>query len=220
MLQAYAFNEKAAVRTFKAALAKDAGCAMCAWGVAWQLGPNINDHKHNKVAEAVNYVDFALRHLDCATPRERALVESLALRYAHASKKRETAPLTAERCAAQNAEGDKIHPLEDAYAETMRKLAAEYPDDPDVLSLHAEAELIATPGDFVWSRDGKPVGHIGEVVDRVERLLAKYPQHTGLNHYMVHLLDATSVAQRAVPAAVWLGLLVSLLLFLLLLLVL
>ena len=87
----------------------------------------------------------------------------------------------------------------------MRKLAAEYPDDPDVLSLHAEAELIATPGDFVWSRDGKPVGHIGEVVDRVERLLAKYPQHTGLNHYMVHLLDATSVAQRAVPAADRLG---------------
>jgi hypothetical protein len=205
MLQAYAFNEAAAVRTFKAALAKDANCAMCAWGVAWQLGPNINNHDRDKVAEAVNYVDYALRHLDGATPRERALVESLALRYAHDSKKRETAPLTAERCAGQKAEGDKIHPLDEAYAEDLRQLAAAYPDDPDILSLHAEAEIIATPGDFTWTRDGKPVGHIGEVTDRVEKLLAKYPQHTGLNHYMVHLLDATAVAQRAVPAADRLG---------------
>ena len=42
MLQSYAFNENEAARTFKAALAKDLNCAMCAWGVAYALGPNIN----------------------------------------------------------------------------------------------------------------------------------------------------------------------------------
>src|SRR5438045_926503 len=92
VLQAYAFNEVEAVRMFKAALAQDTACAMCAWGVAWQLGPNINDHDRDGTAEALKYVDHALRHLDGATPRERALVESLALRYAHASQQRETAP--------------------------------------------------------------------------------------------------------------------------------
>jgi hypothetical protein len=33
---AYAFNENRP-RQFKAALAADLTCAMCAWGVAWQL---------------------------------------------------------------------------------------------------------------------------------------------------------------------------------------
>jgi GntR family phosphonate transport system transcriptional regulator len=61
MLQAYAFNDVTAVRTFKAALAKDPACAMCAWGVAWQLGPNISNTGRNKVAVAVRYVDYALQ---------------------------------------------------------------------------------------------------------------------------------------------------------------
>jgi hypothetical protein len=59
--QAYAFNEKEAVRQFKAALAADAGCAMCAWGVAWQLGPNINAPDRGDLTEARRYIDYALR---------------------------------------------------------------------------------------------------------------------------------------------------------------
>lgn len=34
VLQAYAFNETEAIRMFKAALAQDPSCVMCAWGVA------------------------------------------------------------------------------------------------------------------------------------------------------------------------------------------
>src|SRR5437868_5789350 len=67
VLQAYAFNESAAVRSFKAALAKDPDCAMCAWGVAWQLGPNINNHDRDNTGEALKYVDYALQRLDRAT---------------------------------------------------------------------------------------------------------------------------------------------------------
>ena len=52
VLQAYAFQDREAVRAFKAALAQDPSCAMCAWGVAWQLGPNINDSSRDDVPEA------------------------------------------------------------------------------------------------------------------------------------------------------------------------
>lgn len=62
MAQSYAFNEVEAVRAFKAALAQDPDCAMCAWGVAYQLGPNINN------------------------PGRGDLIESLALRYADATR--------------------------------------------------------------------------------------------------------------------------------------
>lgn len=201
VLQAYAFNETAAIRAFKAALAKDPDCAMCAWGVAWQLGPNINNHSRDNAAQALDYVGYALARIDRATPRERALVQSLALRYAHASAARETAPLVAALCGKPDAQRDPIHPLDDAYADAVRKLTAAYPEDPEILSLYAEAEIIATPGDTPWGKDGKPAGRMGEVADRLERLLVKHPQHIGLNRYMVHTLDATAVAKRAEPAA-------------------
>lgn len=201
MLQAYAFNEAAAVRTFRAALAKDPGCAMCAWGVAWQLGPNINDTDRDKVAEAVRYVDYALQRLHGASERDRALVEALALRYAHASQLRETAPLMAERCGKPAGQGGGVHPLDQAYADRMRTLADRYPLDPDVQSLYAEAELVATPGDHLYDDDGKPAGRVGELADRLEKLLPAFPDHTGVNHYMVHAADAPSAARRATVAA-------------------
>lgn len=200
VLQAYAFNEREAIRMFKAALARDAACAMCAWGVAWQLGPNINNDSRDAVPEALQYVGHALRHLDAATPRERALVQSLALRYAHASTARETAPLADATCGERDAE-DKVHPLDAAYADRMRQLADAHPRDADILSLWAEAELVATPGWPYWNAAGEPAGRVGELTQRLERLLATQPDHTGLNHYLIHAADALGPAPRAVAAA-------------------
>jgi len=200
VLQAYAFNEHEAVRMFKAALAADPACAMCAWGVAWQLGPNINNDSRDAVPEALKYVGHALKHLDAATPRERVLVQSLALRYAHASTARETAPLADATCGEKDEE-DRIHPLDAAYADRMRQLADAHPRDADILSLYAEAELIATTGWPYWNAAGQPAGRVGELTQRLERLLAAHPDHTGLNHYLIHAADARVPAPRAVAAA-------------------
>lgn len=206
MLQAYAFNEVEAVRMFKAALALDPRCAMCAWGVAWQLGPNINAPVRGDLAEPLRYLDHARRHQDGATMRERALIDSLAVRYAHASTARETALLAGEGCGQPVADApEPAHPLDVAYARRLRALADAYPDDPDILSLYAEAEMIATPDDGLWTADGKPNGRAGEVADRIERLLARHPDHTGLNHYMIHIADAAPAARRAAAAADRLG---------------
>ncbi len=202
MLQAYAFNEVEAVRMFKAALAQDPQCGMCAWGVAWQLGPNINSQARGDFAEHLRYVDYALRHMAGTTARERGLVDALAIRYAHSSTARETAPLMAEVCGKPaNEEDEKSHPLDVAYAAKLRALADAYPDDADVLSMYAEAEIIATEGDSGWTPQGKPNGRIGEVADRLEKLLVRQPEHTGINHYMIHIADAPLVAHRAIAAA-------------------
>lgn len=207
MAQAYAFNEVEAVRAFKAALAQDPHCAPCAWGVAYQLGPNINNTDRGDLKEALAYVDLALKEAEGASPRERQLIEALALRYAHGSEARNTAPLQGEICGASKGGGqdDRPHPLDVAYAERMRELANRYPDDPDILSMYAEAEMIATTGDW-WDRQtGRPAGRMGEVAERLEAALARHPQHTGLNHYLIHAVDAVQVAHRAVAAADRLG---------------
>ena len=214
LLQAYAFNEVEAVRMFKAALAQDANCAMCAWGVAWQLGPNINNVSRGQVNEALRYVGHALRHAGSATAQERALIDALALRYGHASQARETAPLTADRCSPKSGAGgseddddpdEPAHPLDVAYAARLRQLVDAAPADANLLSLYAEAEMVATRVDWWNDSTGQPGGRIGELATRLEQALLHQPEHVGLNHYMIHAADSATAAQRAVPAADRLG---------------
>ena len=203
VLQAYAFNEVEAVRMFKAALAQDPRCAMCAWGVAWQLGPNINDTSRARVPQALPYLDLALQNAATGTPRERALIEALALRYAHASQVVATAPLLADRCGRPGDEG-QADPLDAAYANRLHEMVLAAPDDPELLSLWAEAEMVATRDDW-WPAGGPPAGRIGELANALEHALALHPEHIGLNHYMIHATDADAVAERAVAAADRLG---------------
>jgi hypothetical protein len=99
----------------------------------------------------------------------------------------------------------KAHPLDIAYAMQLRVIADTYPDNPDAVSLYAEAEMVATREDWWDQKTGKPAGRIGEVADRLERALSKNLDHTGLNHYLIHAVDAPEVAQRAVAAADRLG---------------
>ena len=208
VLQAYAFNEAEAVRIFKAALAQDPTCSMCAWGVAWQLGPNINDTGRDRTAEALRYLGHALRHASGAPARERALIDALAVRYGHESQARETVPLLAGRCGPGAAGGDdeeRAHPLDTAYAEHLRRLVDAAPAEADLLSLYAEAELVATRGNWWNESTGQPAGRIGELVARLEAALKLHPEHTGLNHYLIHAADAPPAAQRAVAAADRLG---------------
>jgi tetratricopeptide (TPR) repeat protein len=203
MKQVYAFNEVEAVRYFKAALAQDRDCGLCAWGVAYRMGPNINSPTRGDLSKALPYVDYALKHSEGASPRDRALIEAMALRYRHPST-RAIAPLPDEMCAASGGSG-KRDPLDIAYAERMRDIAARYPGDADVLLLYVESEMIATSEDWWDISTGKPYGRIGELADRVEAALAINPNHVGLNHYMIHAVDAVPVAGRAVAAADRLG---------------
>lgn len=198
----WAFNHREAVRSFKAALAADPACAMCAWGVAWQLGPNINGTSRHGLKAAQPFLELALRHAAAATPRERELIAALALRYDHASQSRETAPLTAGVCSKPAPGSVRAHPLELAYAQRLEALAAAHPDDPDIAALWVEAVMVARP-DLSWpaQANAAPAPELQAVASGLERALARHPEHTGLNHYMVHLMDQPSVALRALPAA-------------------
>ena len=203
--QAFAFNEFEAVRQFKAALAQDPECVLCAWGVAWQLGPNINFTERDDLTEAIQHVDYALKHSAGASPRERALIESLALRYGHISEKRNIAPLQAAVCGTPGSDVARVDPLDTAYADRMRMLVQRFAGDADILSIYAEAEMVATSGNYWEPISGKPVGRIGEVADLIEAALVVHPEHVGLNHYMIHAADAVPVAARAEAAADRLG---------------
>ena len=204
MLQAYAFNEIEAARAFKAALAADPRCAMCAWGVAYALGPNINAVERGDLSEAREYIGLARRHAASASARERGLIEALAARYGSADQAASRSePPAAPICGSGGAAPP--HPLDVVYADRMRALSDAYPDDPDVTALYAEATMIATRVDW-WDRNtGAAAPGIADMTARLERVLERWPEHPGLNHYLIHAADSSPAPQRAQVAADRLG---------------
>ncbi len=203
VLQAYAFNEVEAVRQFKAALAADPACALCAWGVAWQLGPNINMQERGDLREARQYVVHAQRHAGDATARERGLIDAMAVRYGVAERASAAAAGPGEGDVCRGSQGGKAtaDPQDVAYAERLHALLLASPDDAELLTLWAEAAMIATRADWWDEATGEPAPRIGEMVERLERALVRAPNHTGLNHYLIHAADSAAGASRAVAAA-------------------
>lgn len=69
LLQTYALNDEEAARAYRAALAVDPRCAMCAWGVAKAAGPNINNVERGDLADARRHLAWARRQAEHASAR-------------------------------------------------------------------------------------------------------------------------------------------------------
>jgi hypothetical protein len=195
--QAYAFDEGEAVRAFKAALDADPACTMCAWGAAWQLGPNYNHPRSGDYAEARRYALQAQQMLSNAdAPLVRELVAAMVARYGAATG---VAAVAAANAAAMcgSAANAKADPLDAAYAGQLRALADAYPAEPDVQSLYAEAVLIANPGPGYDTATQQTLPRTRALIKRIEEALQKHPRHTGLIHYLTHAADTPADAARA-----------------------
>ena len=182
LMLAYGFNHAGAVRSFREAQTLDPDCALCWWGEAMALGPNINAPMDDRDrATALKALNRAMALRTQGSPQEQALIEALALRYSEDP--------AADRAA-----------LDAAYADAMLAVARRFPDDDDVAVLTAEAAMDTTPWNY-WEADKRtPVGRSGEAVRLVEAVLARNPAHVQAAHLYIHLLEAAD-PQRAETAA-------------------
>lgn len=177
----YAFHHAEALRSFRAAQSRDPSCGMCFWGEAYVLGPNINaamraDAAHPAVA-AIGEAQALARD-----PKERALINALATRYA------------------ENPEGDQGE-RNQAYADAMGRVARQYPDDRDIAVLYAAALMNTSPWDY-WERDGvAPKGRTKDAISALERVLEVDPNHPGAIHFYIHITEASKHPERAEPYA-------------------
>ena len=184
----YAFNHAEAIRAFREAQRLDPACAMCFWGEALALGPNINAPMDpSAVAGAVSAVTSAARLQARATPTERALIGALKARYSADS----TVPRPA---------------LDSAYARAMADAARRFPADAEVATLHAEALMDLRPWSY-WVRgeaDGVTTYTLADgmapALERLTRLVEQAPQHPGACHFYIHLVEA-AYPERAVACA-------------------
>ncbi len=177
------FNHFLAAEYFRAGQAADPACAMCWWGEALALGPNINDVMHDaSVVPAFSAVSTAMALRDGASERERALIEALAERY--------SIDPAADRAA-----------LDAAYADAMLEVADRFPDDVEVLVLTAEAIMNTQPWDY-WEADGvTPKGRAGRLVELLETAVALDPEHPHAIHLYIHTVEASADPGRAEPHA-------------------
>jgi tetratricopeptide (TPR) repeat protein len=183
----YAFNHDEAIKSFKQALTQDSTCAMCYWGIAYALGPNINSPMDTSfVQPAWDAVYNAVRLSINVSPWERAYIDALSKRY--------SADPTANRAS-----------LDTAWARAIGRVSRRYPGDDDAASLYAEALMDLRPWNY-WTNTGKPKApSTKEQVRVLEEVVKRNPDHPGACHFYIHAIEASPEARKALPCAQRLG---------------
>src|SRR5687767_3504749 len=182
----YAFNHAESRRAFREAARLDPGLAMARWGEAMTWGPNLNAPMSVENGRlAYRAIQDARASAHSASKRERGLIDALARRYA--------------------ADGAGDRPaLDAAYAAAMSHLATQFPEDPDVLTLYADAMMNTMPWNY-WQKDGKAKPETVPVMAALESAIARDRDHAGAHHYYIHLLEASETPERAEASADGLG---------------
>lgn len=179
----YAFNHAEAIRSFQAGQQVDPDCALCAWGEAYALGPNINAAMPPQAVEpALTALARAEAAAGNASPKEQALIKALATRYGPDAS-------------------SKPGPYNKAFATAMLEVQAQYPDDPEIAVITADAIMNERPWIY-WEADGRtPAGRNDQGIALVEQVLAQDAKHPGAIHLYIHLVEASTTPERAEPFA-------------------
>ena len=174
----HSFWYSAGDQAFRAALAKDPGCAIAEWGIAALLMNNALagvGATPGDAAKAQAALDHA-RAVGAPTQRERDYIEAVGAYYKDFASRSER-----ERQISRAA----------AYEE----LAAKYPDD-DEARIFSALYIAATQpqSDQTYSAYARATAIL-------EPMFLKYPNHPGVAHYLIHAYDAPPLAARGLAAA-------------------
>jgi len=179
---AYGFNHQAAGQAFAEAVKADPECAICWWGQALVLGPNINvPMVPEAAAPAWEAAQKALALRDKASPVEQMLIDAVVARYA------------------QTAPEDRV-PLDRAYADAMKAAVAKFPDDADVQVMYAESLMDLMPWAY-WTANGQASPETPALIAALETAMKLNPDHIGAIHYYIHATEASPDPKRAEPHA-------------------
>jgi tetratricopeptide (TPR) repeat protein len=173
----YGFNHAEAARAFAEAARLDSSLAMAYWGQALVLGPNINAAMApDAEPKAYELVQKAIALKGKASPRERAYIDALAVRYTGKAEDRK--------------------PNDRAFADAMYQLTVKYPDDLDARTLYAESLMDLSPWGY-FTRDGQPHDNTRKITAALEYAINKNKNHPGALHLWIHLWESTDTPEKA-----------------------
>jgi tetratricopeptide (TPR) repeat protein len=178
----YGFNHEEAARAFRRAGELDPASPMPLWGIALAAGPNYNlDVDAGREKIAYETAQKAQKLAEHAPQIEKDYVAALAVRYSGEAN-------------------PNYKKLGLDYASAMGSLSQKYPDDLDAATLYAESLMNLNPWKL-WSLGGEPWERTEEIVQVLESVLRRDPNHAGANHLYIHALEASPHAERALPSA-------------------
>lgn len=181
----YAFHVIEAMASFKKAERFDDNNAMIYWAQALAYGPNINDFGYSATPEAFAVARKALALEKNCSPKEKALIAAMAVRYSTDS--------TISRIS-----------LNQLYANAMKNAWNSFAEDADVATLYADALMLQHPWDY-WKHNGDAEPWTPELLTVLENAMKIDSLHPGTNHYYIHAVEASKNSKRAMASADRLG---------------
>jgi tetratricopeptide (TPR) repeat protein len=183
LVYGYYFREAAA--SFHEAQRHDANNPMIYWGLALAIGPSPNSRflgfPDDPRGEGRKAITGALARGAAAAPIERALIDSLAVRY------------DIDRYPDRDARDAR-------YIESTTALHKRYPDDPEAGFMYADAVMTHAAWSY-WRRDGSPLPGTADAATALERVMVRHPNHPGAVHLYLHLFESSKQPERALPQA-------------------
>ena len=173
----HSFQFGPAIEGFNSVLVDDPTCAIADWGIALSTwgNPFAGFKTPSQRDQGLKAVTQA-RAIAAKTSRERAYIDAVSQLYVG------------------NPQVDRSTRLL-AYEHAMAVVAARYPVDIEATIFYALAlAAAADPSDKTYTKQLK-AGAL------LEGLFAKYPNHPGLAHYIIHAYDQPALASRAAKAA-------------------
>jgi hypothetical protein len=172
----HSFWYRESKQLFEEVLKADPECGIAHWGVALSLllNPHLPAPREN-LALATESLGKA-KSVGAKSQRERDYIDALLTFYADYA----TVP-----------HGRRVQ----AYLKAMEELARRYPDDDEAQIGYAiTLNVAASPNDKTYANQLK-----GTAI--LEPIFKRQPRHPGVAHYLIHLYDYPSIAEKGLDAA-------------------
>lgn len=177
----YAFHIIEALASFEKSVKVDNNFAMGYWGKALAYGPNINDFGYSASPDALASKQKAKELYSNCSALEKALVDAIQVRYsADTTQSREF--------------------LNQQYADAMRHVYEQFPENADAAALYADALMVQHPWNL-YDKNGKPKQWTPEIVKTLEALIKASPNHPGACHYYIHAVEGSDHPEKGLAVA-------------------
>jgi tetratricopeptide (TPR) repeat protein len=200
LIWCYGFHRTEALRCFQKVVELDPDCAMGYWGIAYATGPYYNiswvqmaqSARVKALVQTYENARQAQRLAVQGTPAEQALCHAFTVRFA----------------APQVDDDDLFAQWDNAYAQAMRDVYAQFPYDYDVCALTSEALMCRTPWQL-WDLEHRVPAEGADTAEAVTILetamqraaaLGDIP-HPGLLHFYIHCMEMSPEPEKALAAS-------------------
>ncbi len=193
----HAFYHQDVKAAMKRSVELDPACSLCSWGEAWALGPTLNygiedDERQLALAAATRAQSLVKPGDDLA----RRLADAMVARYAAPAPVANGKKVASKKPAEDGASAEDVTKAS-AFAHTLVRIAADYPDTTELTVLAAHSLMMV-------KREEK-TADLASALVLLETVLKDHPNDTGAIHYYIHATEFDDRAEDALPFAKRLG---------------